>query len=183
MNDASHRLTDSPLFTCLLQSAKQTNPSHQANSIHLCSLLRSGCIKAPALHSLFVRLFLMLAPDSPAFLCLISWFQPCLSPTTLPHLSPGNYPSLLSLTTILACPFLGSTCPLPWLSGYCLIQLYRVSATSISSVASCSSVTLIISSLREYETEFHRHYSPVTWFGLTEPNLQSPPEIVKGQRP
>jgi len=122
----------------------------------------------------------MLAPDSPAFLCLISWFRPCLPLTTLPQGSPGNNLSLP--TTILVCPFLDSGCLLPWLSGDYLIQLYRVSVTPVSSVASCTSGTRIIPSLSDYNTEFS-HYSPASWAGSAGPNLQSSLKTVKGQRP
>ena len=95
----------------------------------------------------------MLAPDSPVFFCLISWFRPCLPPTTLPHGSPGNNISLLSPTTIFVCPFLDSACLLPWLSGDYPIQLYRVSVPPVSSVASCSSGTRIIPSLETFKSQ------------------------------
>ena len=117
----------------------------------------------------------MIAPDSPTLLCLISLFWPHLPPTVL---ISWNLLSLSSPTMILTCPFLVL---LPWLSGD--TWFYRVSVTPVSSVTSCTSVILIISLLREYKTESHGHYSPVSWFGSAEANIQSPPETVKGQRP
>ena len=89
---------------------------------------------AAAPHSLIATLFLMLAPGSPAFLCLISRFWPCLPPTVLPYRFPGNHLSLPYPTTILTCPFLGSACLLPWLSGDYLIHLYRVLLLSLPAV-------------------------------------------------
>ena len=169
-------------------------PQFISLSLYIClpSICQSDTTLSSSQHLCFL-VWLHLSPSSTLTHCQIV-LSACnrLSSVSLPDLPvstllASDYPastiSWKSLTMILACPFLGSACPLPWLSSDYLIQLYRVSVTPISSAASCSYVTLIIPSLRKYETEFHGHYSSVSWFGLAEPNLHSPPETVKGQWP